>query len=572
MGLNDGDQPWPNADFETRMLPARSLGQSLEIQLRMRIQSVTVENIKSVRSVRLSLSPTMNILIGHNNAGKSILINAIYAMQDQSAINPADTRINETHGTVAIDLSFESGELERLAPGFDPADSALLTISINRQSVQRLLEAQREDAKVRSRGGFLFQAAEPLNAIYPFLSKRKVMTYDEHVNLDKTSRVTSNFEFLVSKVDRLSSPGHRRFAEFREACREIIGFTVDTLASPGGHRIGFPVGDSGGVTLERMGEGVPHLLALIADLCIAKGKVFLIEEPENDLHPRALKNLLNLIVAKTRFNQFIVATHSNIVARYLGAVGNSKMVQVRLGFVSDVPTTTYEFVDESPDQRRMVLEELGYEMTDYGLWAGWLILEESSAERIVRDILIPWFAPGLVDRLRTISASGVDQVEAKFQDFDRLFLFTHLTRAYHNHAWVVVDGGPRGEAVIQRLRNDYRSAGWDEGQFRTLSRSDFEFYYPNRFEGDVAAALALPHGLQRQRAKGALVEKVMTWAREEPEAARAVFAESAHEVIELLREIEGVLGPAEMRSVDEGDSGAPAGADEVRRGDEERPR
>jgi predicted ATPase len=53
----------------------------------------------------------------------------------------------------------------------------------------------------------------------------------------------------------------------------------------------------------------------------ASGKTT-IEEPETDLHPRALHGLLDLIVqsAAEHNNQFVISTHSNIVVRHLGGL------------------------------------------------------------------------------------------------------------------------------------------------------------------------------------------------------------------------------------------------------------
>ena len=51
-----------------------------------------------------------------------------------------------------------------------------------------------------------------------------------------------------------------------------------------------------------MGEGVTNILGLITDLCVAENNIFLIEEPENDIHPKALKALLDLIASKADAN------------------------------------------------------------------------------------------------------------------------------------------------------------------------------------------------------------------------------------------------------------------------------
>src|SRR2546429_4378717 len=384
----------------------------------MRVTSVEIKNIKSVPdSGIITLSPRLNVVLGRNNAGKSVLINSLFLLQQESLNVQQDIRFGEDTGEVRLVLAATQQELQRIYPSVGATSSvSSMKVTFNRRINN---QPQRElDTDGAQQGVGPFPATEPDNAIYPFLSKRKVTAYEEQINENRTRTVAPNFANLPAKVDRLSSPGHRRFAEFRQACEDIIGFPLDTLASLNGHKVGFNVGDTGGITLETMGEGVPHLLALIADLCIAEGKIFLLEEVENDLHPDALKKLLELIIQKSEHNQFIVATHSSIVARYLGSLEDSKTIRVTMERDGELPLTRYAEVGPTPDERRSVLEELGYEMTDYDLWDAWVIFEESSAERFVMKYLIPWFAPALVNRLSSAAAQGVDDVEVKFNDLN----------------------------------------------------------------------------------------------------------------------------------------------------------
>jgi hypothetical protein len=180
-----------------------------------------------------------------------------------------------------------------------------------------------------------------------------------------------------------------------------------------------------------------------------------------------------------------------------------------------------------------VLRELGYELNDFNLWDGWIFLEESSAERIIRDQLIPWFAPRLVQRVRTIAADGNTNVEPTFDDFHRPVRFTHLEPAYRGRAWVVIDGDERGQAIVARLREKY-GATWDASRFRTLSEANFEAYYPPRFADERTAALAEPDARGQRERKRALLEKVRGWIEEDPDQARAEFEASAAEIIQIL--------------------------------------
>jgi hypothetical protein len=161
-------------------------------------------------------------------------------------------------------------------------------------------------------------------------------------------------------------------------------------------------------------------------------------------------------------------------------------------------------------------------------------LEESSAERIIREYLIPWFAP-ILRRVRTVAAGGVDAVEPLFADFHRLFLFIHLQPAYTGRAWVRVDGDDAGRKVIKSLRDRFSSFGADA--FSCWSEKQFEHFYPSTFSGDVTQALSLSDKQDRRTAKLELLDKVVKWIDEDQDRARQAFAESAHPVIEDLQAI-----------------------------------
>jgi hypothetical protein len=310
---------------------------------------------------------------------------------------------------------------------------------------------------------------------------------------------------------------------------------VTAIPSDSGQEPGVFVSRDETIPLARMGEGVPNIVGLLVDLALYERKLFLMEEIENDLHPLALKSLLRMILesAASHQNQFVVSTHSNVVARHLGSAEGAKLFYVSSRDRSIPPNATIHEVGPDPTERMDVLRELGYELNDFNLWDGWIFLEESSAERIIRDQLIPWFGPRLVQRVRTIAADGNTNVEPTFDDFHRPVRFTHLEPAYRGRAWVVIDGDERGQAMVARLREKY-GATWDASRFRTLSEANFEAYYPPRFADERTAALAEPDARGQRERKRALLEKVRGWIEEDPDQARAEFEASAAEIIQIL--------------------------------------
>lgn len=382
---------------------------------------------------------------------------------------------------------------------------------------------------------------EPRHFVVPYLSKRKTANYHEDVRAEHAQVISNDLTYLAAKLSRLSNssfPGH---ADYVEACREILGFVVSAVPSGGGQRPGVYLKDRQTLFIDQMGEGVPSIVGLLADLTLAEGKLFLIEEPENDLHPRALKALLELILVSSKSNQFVVSTHSNIVVRYLASAPNSVLFNVSATKESFPPVASITPVDQTVAARMAVLRDLGYAFADFDLWDGWLILEESSAERLIRDYLIPWFFPRLT-RVRTVAVGGTGNVAPTFHDFQRLVRFTHLEQAYRDVVWVRVDGDTSGLEVVKALRTGY--PGWVADRFGWFKERDFEKYYPREFSAQAEAALALQDKKARRAAKATLLDQVRAWLDADVQRAKTALQESAAEVIADLAVIDQQLREA----------------------------
>jgi predicted ATPase len=495
----------------------------------MRVAQLQIHHFRSFdKTGPISLGP-INVFIGPNNAGKSSVLRALYAIQGPVA--SADIRIGSETSVLQLTLADIQGIVHWGRTG--NAGSGLLQIEIGPN------EARQISLRVRDQkyGVAVFLNEEPNHFVVPYFSKRKTATYGEDVGERNAMAVASDFTYLAAKLSRLGNPGFPFHQRYDETCKAILGFTVTAVPSANGQIPGVYLNDGRTMPMEQMGEGVPNIVGLLADLAQSKGKLFLIEEPENDLHPRALKALLDLIVESSGHNQMVVSTHSNIVARHLGATPESKLYYVDSNPGEMPPEATVRSIDPTPTARLEVLRELGYSFSDFDLWDGWLILEESSAERIIRDYLVPWFAPKL-SRVRTLSTGGNGGVEPTFDDFNRLIRFTHLEEAYRNSAWVLIDGDDTGQEIIDRLRVRYPS--WEADRFTCLSRDQFEKYYPLVFDDRASAALELQGQAQRQ-AKKALLEEVREWLDADEDRGKTALEESALPVIEHLRRIEGQL-------------------------------
>jgi hypothetical protein len=364
------------------------------------------------------------------------------------------------------------------------------------------------------------------------------MSYQQDVSSQHAMSVNSNLAYLAAKLVRVSTPSFPEYEKYITACKEILGFEVSATPSDNGLRPGRYLKNREVIAIEQMGEGVPHIVGLLADLALSEGKLFLIEEPENDLHPRALKALLDLIIKSAEKNQFVISTHSNIVVRHLASLPDSRLYNITLNTESQPAEAKAILVENKPDARLAVLRDLGYELYDFDLWDGWLILEESSAERIIRDYLIPWFAPKL-SRIRTISANSISQVEANFEDLNRLVRFTHLEDAYKDAVWVRVDGDEIGKDTCKKLQDRYKT--WKPDRFDCFEHGQFEKFYPEEFQVEADTTLAIQDKQAKRIAKNNLLSKVRSWLDEDEQRGRKALEQSAKNVISHLQKIETQL-------------------------------
>ncbi|MFH1852976.1 MAG: hypothetical protein ABIA75_11595 [Candidatus Neomarinimicrobiota bacterium] len=194
-------------------------------------------------------------------------------------------------------------------------------------------------------------------------------------------------------------------------------------------------------------------------------------------------------------------------------------------------------IQNNPIERRQILEDLGYDLFDFDLWKGWLFLEESSAEVLIRDYFIKWCVPQLKYKLRTFSAGSSSKVKSKFEDFNRLFVFLHLEPTYKNKVWVYIDSGEIEDDIILKMKEKYSASGWSVEQFGQFSEHDFEKYYPVVFEPEVKRVLSITDKQQKKKEKAILLESVKDWINENPAEAEIEFKESASEIIKILKMI-----------------------------------
>ncbi len=514
----------------------------------MKIKALQIENYRSISNTRIEFKD-INIFIGPNNSGKSTILKSLMPIQGEQ-LKLEDIRFSKNESNITIYVDNDQIEYYKKNNIIDTYRHAYTNIfpcikySVGKNIPTKLKITEYYENNYQIKDDTLnveinpFPQIEPFNIIIPFKANRKVSKFAEEINSSIVKEVRGDFSNIYSKADRILNLDTNEALEFKELIKEITGISLKTFQSPGGKKLGFNLSIYDSIPLESLGDGLSHMVAFLNELCIAKDKIFLIEEPETEIHPKALKILLSIINKKSINNQFFITTHSNIVLTQLASLSNSKVYQTIVEYPDGIPTTEIRKIDTT-EERIEALRTLGYELFDYYLWDSWIIFEESSAERLVRQYLIPWFAKKLIGKTRTISANSKDKVEPSFDDFHNIFCYLHLETNYKNKAFVIVD--KNAELVIEKLKNKYST--WNKDNFEILSENDFEKYYPSEFQTEVDRILLIKDRQAKRKEKKQLLDLVLKWIEKDENKAKTEFKNSAKFVIDKLKTIESKLYP-----------------------------
>jgi predicted ATPase len=484
----------------------------------------------------IQFDPKCNIFVGKNNARKSSVLRAILGLQG-FPFNQFDIRPGHHDQPSFVTLRLEDVlPNDNMMIGRDPSQTSFRISTAYQGNFPGYNDATIININA---GQQLFPNIRPQHSIVPFLARRKAAQFTHDVSTNAQSALSGTLSTLYSRIDLLATYGHSGHDRFCEAVKGIVGLPITMRASGAGKEAGFYFDDNTFVTLERMGDGVSEMVALIVELCTEKNKIFVLEEPETNLHPSGLKALLAMIRTAPEHNQFFIGTHSNIVVRELGGIEAGKVFRVFCDGQSYTSSHKIEEVESTPAAHMELLRELGYEFTDFDLYGGWLFLEESSAERIIREILVPMFASGLRGRLRTYSAGGATNLEPSVSEFQRLVVFVHLQPVYENRLWIRADADEAGVRAVEKIRVAFPHLSAES--LSTFSEEQFELYYPPRFQETVKEVLAITDKQSRRKRKGALLQDVLNWTNANWDEGRVAWEASAKELIEFLQLIQTKL-------------------------------
>jgi len=211
------------------------------------------------------------------------------------------------------------------------------------------------------------------------------------------------------------------------------------------------------IPIARMGTGIGNVIAMLYVVLVSRQpQVIAIDEPNSFLHPRALRELLQILAAEGAQHQFILTTHSPDV---LTSVKPSLITL----FEFDGASTTIQQVDaKNISAIRSGLADLGIRMTDlHGrdrvLWV------EGQTEEIVMPELLRHFCPEIAAGTAVLRVEHTGTFEKK-KGIDPSEVVSIYRRLTESSALVppmlaiLLDGESRTETECSRLTEESQGA------------------------------------------------------------------------------------------------------------------
>jgi len=416
----------------------------------MRIRNVRIKNFRALRELSIDFSK-MTVIIGENDCGKTSVMLALQAFfEGKKLTDEANYFKKGTSRAVEIEVAFHEFGEKFDDYGLTGCDKAVVrrTFEFNEKPVTEI-QVGGEWKKVRSK----------FNDLLPdFVLVPAGRNLDSEGKMTTTSLFGQLFQPLIRNVvdkegaqaandlrEKIRFGVAQRVTDLQGALREQLNnselelkhdIEVDPLK---GINIPIEMSDERveGIPLENRGAGVQNSFILALFRIYAKYEtqdfVFAIEEPENNLHPRAQREMRWAMEDFSRKSQVICTTHSPVFLD-LGRLEDNVVLRRR----SDGATEISRFVLEDPNELR---ELVGIRISDALLSGG------GNCTLIVEGDTELYAYPHLFRCIKINPRSlGISIISIGGPNVKNMLMHARILKAYNLPCIIVVDKNKVSEA------------------------------------------------------------------------------------------------------------------------------
>lgn len=379
----------------------------------MKISFMHIKNFKSIRSLKVEEVDQAFILVGKNNTGKTVVLDAIRAVAGDLEIHPSQFNDPNKNMSVQMVLEFEEEDLERLhtsgkvskykryelwyeefcqrlpsyqegkltftyvmntkgkvrmEDGFNKTNPYIAAVfpKVHYIDSRRELEAFQEDLLERQSGGLeelknntcMFDSAKPCNRCFTCIGKieKKMpqeLTIYETAKLMEYKLFHMNLNAFSERVNKYLKKNGARSQQIKYE----MNFDPDAIFKMNTLLYNEDRNTSGNLSTLSAGTKSIYLLSMLEAYIEENSQlpcIIMIEDPEIYLHPQLQKTASEILYRLSKKNQVIFSTHSpNLIFNF----SSKQIKQVVLD--EDYYTSIVENTDID-----MILDDLGYTAND----------------------------------------------------------------------------------------------------------------------------------------------------------------------------------------------------------------
>jgi len=296
------------------------------------IKSFSIKNFGPVQSLSCEGLAGVNLFIGPNGIGKSIILKSLYAalksveqsghgMEHRSVKELLSSKLYWTFqtdelgmlvrkGTQELSFTMSSDKGETVSYSFGYATSKKIT---NLSSTF----AKREDNTV-------------------FIPAKEVLSLKDNIEESRSDKYNAfgfddtYFDLVRALRPQTRGKNYKKFADARTCMMDAIGGKVEY--DPKRQRWTFASKNAGILPISLTSEGVKKLSiidVLLGNHYLTPNSVVIIDEPESALHPRLVSTFMEIICELSKAGiQFFMASHSYFVIKKLYVLAHQKKMSV----------------------------------------------------------------------------------------------------------------------------------------------------------------------------------------------------------------------------------------------------
>ncbi len=332
------------------------------------LHKVIIRNFKSLRDVELDLQK-VNLLIGTNNSGKSNFLKALKYFS------------TEKNSNISGDIHFKSIE--------NNYDNSLLFLNIEKDDFGYF------HYFINDNGGYFGyidnEIKKPQIKLFADTKKNSINT-KKYKSFTKTFKNLKIYKPDPNKLSSFSFPGEEEYLE--EDASNLVSFienmilgkpeVIDAIVkdlkvcisnfegirlrkekgNPTKKQIGLIDINKNIFWADELSEGVLYFLAILAILHQPNPpKILLLEEPERNVHPRRIKEIIDFIfkLSDEKDIQIIMTTHSMLVVDEFQDIPDAVFVFDMVNSETEIKNLKTDIIDVSTKKSK----EKGFPLIDY---------------------------------------------------------------------------------------------------------------------------------------------------------------------------------------------------------------